>query len=101
MAACPYGSRSFNWIDPRRHLASTQNPDFPTRTKGVVEKCNFCEDRIGNGGIPACVQACPQAAMIFGKLNDPNSPVRKLLSSHYTIRRKPELGTNPQIYYIV
>ena len=100
MAACPYGSRSFNWVDPRPFLP-VQNPDFPTRTKGVVEKCNFCESRIGNGGMPACVQACPQEAMKFGDLNDPNSPLRELLRTRFTVRRRPELGTSPMIYYIV
>lgn len=100
MAACPYGSRSFNWVDPRPYLP-VQNPDFPTRTKGVVEKCTFCEDRIGRGEAPACVKACPQEAMIFGALHDANSAIRELLRTRYTVRRKPELGTNPQIYYIV
>jgi Fe-S-cluster-containing dehydrogenase component len=51
MAACPYGSRSFNWTDPRPNIADA-NVDFPTRTKGVVEKCNFCEERLC-GSLPA------------------------------------------------
>ncbi len=100
MAACPYGSRSFNWVDPRSRLAS-MNPDFPTRTKGIVEKCNFCEERLAKGQPLACVEACPQNAMVFGNLNDPQSPVRRLLRSRYSIRRKPELGTRPQVYYMV
>jgi molybdopterin-containing oxidoreductase family iron-sulfur binding subunit len=100
MAACPYGSRSFNWTDPREHL-SQQNPDFPTRTKGVVEKCTFCEKRIANDESPACVAACPQEAMSFGNLGDPDSPVRQLLRSRFAIRRKPELGTQPAVFYLV
>ncbi len=48
MAACPYGSRSFNWFDPRPRIAQL-NLDFPTRTRGVVEKCNFCEERLAQG----------------------------------------------------
>jgi len=100
MAACPYGSRSFNWTDPRPDIAN-QDPDFPTRTKGVVEKCNLCEERLGRGELPLCVLACPQKAMIFGDLDDPDSTVRGALRRRYTIRRKPELGTNPQVYYIV
>jgi Fe-S-cluster-containing dehydrogenase component len=100
MAACPYGSRSFNWIDPRPYMPNL-NPDFPTRTKGVVEKCTFCEDLTGKGELPACVKACPENAMIFGDLNDADSSVRELLRTRYTMRRKPELGTNPMIYYIV
>ena len=100
MAACPYGSRSFNWIDPRKYIAE-QNLDFPTRTKGVVEKCNFCEERLAKGKLPACVEACPQNAMSFGDLDDAGSEVRQLLGSEYAIRRKPELGTQPEIFYIV
>jgi Fe-S-cluster-containing dehydrogenase component len=100
MAACPYGSRSFNWRDPRPFIANP-DPGFPTRTKGVVEKCNFCEERLADGKIPACVEACTEKALIFGNLNDPDSQVRKILSSKYSILRKPELGTNPKVYYLV
>jgi [DsrC]-trisulfide reductase subunit O len=100
MAACPYGSRSFNWVDPRSHIA-TLNPDFPTRTKGVVEKCTFCAERLDRGQLPACVEACPEKAMVFGDLNDPQSEIRKVLASSYTLRRKPELGTGPNVYYLV
>nr|HID59024.1 4Fe-4S dicluster domain-containing protein [Desulfobacterales bacterium] len=106
MAACPYGSRSFNWGDPRRAPKEKNpdfptNPNFPTRTKGVVEKCNFCEERLVAGLLPACVEACKEKALIFGDLGNPDSDVRKVLRSHYTIRRKPGLGTGPAIYYIV
>jgi molybdopterin-containing oxidoreductase family iron-sulfur binding subunit len=45
--------------------------------------------------------ACKEKALIFGDLEDPKSPVRELLRKNFTIRRKPELGTNPQVYYIV
>lgn len=98
MAACPYGARSFNWRDPRPFI-NKPNPDFPTRTKGVVEKCTFCYERLAKGKMPACVEAS-DGALIFGDLADPNSEVRKIISSHYTIRRKPELGTGPNIYYL-
>lgn len=100
IAACPYGSRSFNWIDPRSYLAEV-NPDFPTRTKGVVEKCNLCEERLAEGQLPACVEACPHGAMQFGDVSDPQSPVRALLEQRFAIRRKPGLGTEPQVYYLV
>lgn len=100
IAACPYGSRSFNWVDPRTYLES-EDPGFPTRTKGVVEKCNFCEERLGQGELPACVESCPNGALHFGDLSDPNSNVRKLLQSRFSIRRKPELGTQPQVFYLV
>jgi molybdopterin-containing oxidoreductase family iron-sulfur binding subunit len=100
IAACPYGSRSFNWIDPRpyvKHLTS----EFPTRSKGVVEKCTFCAERLAQGKPPACVAACEANALLFGDLEDPSSPAREALRSGYTIRRKAELGTMPEVYYIV
>jgi Fe-S-cluster-containing dehydrogenase component len=100
MAACPYGSRSFNWVDPRPSIAH-ETVDFPTRTKGVVEKCTLCEERIGTGRPPACAEACDQKALVFGNLNDPDSEVRRILGSRFSIQRKPELGTRPEIYYIL
>jgi Fe-S-cluster-containing dehydrogenase component len=100
VVACPYGSRSFNWRDPRPALAEI-NPDFPTRTRGVVEKCTFCDERLAMGKMPLCVEACPYGALTFGDLEDPSSPVRELLASRFTIRRKPGLGTQPEVYYIV
>ncbi|MGA9750448.1 MAG: 4Fe-4S dicluster domain-containing protein [Acidobacteriota bacterium] len=100
MAACPYGSRSFNWLDPRPHIAHLDT-DFPTRTKGVVEKCTFCEERLARGEGPACVEACEAKAMVFGNLDDPDSEVRQLLKARFSIRRNPELGTQPEIYYLV
>lgn len=100
MAACPYGSRSFNWRDPAASIRHP-NPDFPTRTKGVVEKCQFCEERVSHGLQPACVEACPEKALAFGDLNDAHGGVRRLLKDRFSTRRKPGLGTNPKIYYLV
>lgn len=100
MAACPYGARSFNFQDPRPFIKE-ENQDFPTREKGVVEKCNFCAERIDKGLAPACVTACKAGALIFGDLEDPGSEARKILAWRYTIQRKPELGTHPSIYYVV
>ncbi len=99
MAACPYGSRSFNFRDPRPFIKET-NKKFPTRMRGVVEKCNFCSELLAEGKQPACVEASG-GALVFGDLDDPESEVRKLLKSNYTIRRKTALGTGPAIYYIV
>lgn len=100
MAACPYGARSFNFRDPRPYIKK-ENPSFPTREKGVVEKCNFCAERLEVGLLPACVEACRAGAIVFGDLEDPNSEVRKILHSHYTIQRKSELGTRPKVYYVI
>ena len=99
MAACPYGSRSFNFRDPRDGITET-NKEFPTRMKGVVEKCNFCAERLAVGKQPACVEAS-NGALVFGDLEDPNSEIRKVLKNNYTIRRKQGLGTGPCVYYIV
>lgn len=100
MAACPYGSRSMNYRDPRPFIKKI-NPNYPTRTAGVVEKCNFCEDRLARGLLPACVLACRDKAMIFGDVEDSGSEIRSILSSVPSLRRRPELGTGPQIYYIL
>ncbi len=100
VVACPYGSRSFNWTDPRPHIADV-NPDFPTRMRGVVEKCTFCDERIRSGQQPACVEACTNDELIFGDINDPESKVRQVLGEHMAIRRKPDLGTRPEVYYII
>ena len=100
MAACPYGARSFNWQDPRPFIKREPNPEFPTRMKGVVEKCTFCYERLAKGLKPACVEAS-DGAIIFGDVTEPNSEVRKVLGSNFTIRRRPELGTGPSVYYII
>lgn len=103
MAACPYGARSFNWKDPRPHIKQL-NKNFPSRSTGVVEKCNFCAERLADGLDPLCVEACTKVecgALVFGDLNDKTSQVAQLLRTNNAIRRKPELGTAPQVYYIV
>jgi len=106
MAACPFGARSFNYRDPRgkdadgRPFIKEENKEFPTRMIGVVEKCTFCYERLAVGKIPACVEVS-NGAIVFGDLEDPNSDIRKILASNYTIRRKPELGTQPSVYYVL
>lgn len=101
MAACPFGARSFNWRDPRPFIKKI-NPKFPTRMRGVVEKCNMCAERLAQGLQPACVETCGDTkAMIFGDLNDSNSEIRQVLKQNSTIQRKPEAGTLPSIFYIV
>ena len=99
MAACPFGARSFNFRDPRPFIEE-DSKDFPTRMKGVVEKCNFCAERLAVGKMPACVEAS-NGAIVFGDLYDEHSEVRELLKENYTIRRKQVLGTEPSVYYIV
>ena len=119
VVGCPYGSRSFNWMTPWPETfedasgkvvtgPKPPNMKYPTRMKGVVEKCNFCSERLAEAKrsgresyTPACVEACTAGALIFGDVGDPNSNVRRLLEEKHTIRRKPVLGTRPQVYYIV
>ncbi|HAS54442.1 MAG: 4Fe-4S ferredoxin [Nitrospirae bacterium GWC2_57_13] len=107
MAGCPYGARSFNWVDPRKAAnldvkrGGKLNNEYPQRTKGVVEKCTFCTERLQIGKMPACVEAAPKGALLFGDLEDQNSEIRKIITTRYTIRRKPDLGTGPAIYYLI
>ncbi len=99
MAACPYGARSFNWRDPRPYIKE-KNLEYPTRCIGVVEKCTFCLERLAVGKKPICVEKS-NGAMLFGDLEDPSSEVRMYLAEHFSIRRKPELGTQPSVFYII
>lgn len=100
MLACPYGSVSYNWSDPREAIPSLTR-DYPTRRQGVVEKCNFCADRLQRGLGPSCAAACPSKAITFGDLNDPLSSIRRLLESNKTMQLKAELGTRPSVFYII
>lgn len=99
MAACPFGARSFNFMDPRPFIDRV-NPELPTRTQGVVEKCNFCVERLAKGLAPVCVEAS-RGGIVFGDLEDPKSNVRRILDDNFAIRRKVELGTGPSVYYVI
>jgi molybdopterin-containing oxidoreductase family iron-sulfur binding subunit len=105
IVACPYGSRSFNWQDPRPFIKPGIRLEYPTRTKGVVEKCTFCTERLAKGMAPACVEVCNRVAgpgaMFFGDADDVNSELVRALKAGFSLRRKPGLGTEPQVYYIV
>ncbi len=88
--ACPYGARFML-------------PDFSTTHSGqvrVVDKCTWCYHRIHKGLLPACVEACPVGARVFGDLRNPESPVRKILTEKRVYVLKPALGTEPKVYYI-
>ncbi len=99
MSGCPYGARSFNFTDPQPFVDSP-NMKYPMRTRGVVEKCSFCVERLSKGKKPLCVEAA-NAAFLFGDLTDALSPVRKALENNIAVRRKPSLGTGPGVYYIL
>jgi molybdopterin-containing oxidoreductase family iron-sulfur binding subunit len=103
MAACPYGSRSFNFRDPAPYIKNA-NPDFPRRTVGVVEKCNFCEERLAQNLLPACVEAAARAgcnAMVFVDLLNPSAQADTLLASKNAATRSPALGTLPKVFYLL
>jgi molybdopterin-containing oxidoreductase family iron-sulfur binding subunit len=117
MVACPYHARYFNWWDPEwpGSMAETLNPAVSTRTRGVVEKCNFCVQRLqeartrhaATGGdpdvapeyTPACVEACPAQALVFGNLADPESEAARLSRAPDTFRLLERLGTGAKVYY--
>ncbi|MCG8332723.1 MAG: 4Fe-4S dicluster domain-containing protein [Chitinophagales bacterium] len=105
MAACPYDGRRFNWKEPEvpetevnlvQHYLGNR-----LRKKGVMEKCTFCVQRSRNGKNPACVEACPTGARIFGNLLDPNSQIRWILENKKVFRLKEDLGTEPKFWYFM
>lgn len=114
---CPYLVRFFNYWEPvwpeslRNHL----NPDVTVRSRGIMEKCSFCVQRIRRGVRQAdsenrplqdgevktaCQEACPTTALVFGDINDPNSQVSQLKNSdrHYTLLTA--LATSPNVFYL-
>lgn len=103
MTACPYWARHFNWTEPQIPAAEI-NPDTSylgnrPRPKGVVEKCHWCTQRTRVGRQPACQEACPTGARVFGNLLDPNSEIRYVLEHKAVFRLKEELGTEPKFWY--
>ncbi|MBT9556293.1 MAG: 4Fe-4S dicluster domain-containing protein [Myxococcales bacterium] len=102
-AACPYHARRFNWKAPDLG-ASEINPDQSylsnrVRPQGVMEKCTFCLHRTRKGKLPACLEACPTGARVFGNLLDPDSEIRWVLENKRVFVLKEDLGTQPRFYY--
>ena len=122
---CPYKVRHFNWYDYAEPggeweswpdpLNMLLNPDVTVREKGVMEKCTFCVQRIRgaqnrarlenravqDGEItPACAQACPSEAIVFGDLHDRNSRVARLARDPRGYHVLEELNTQPAITYL-
>jgi molybdopterin-containing oxidoreductase family iron-sulfur binding subunit len=101
MAGCPYGSRSFNFVDPRPHIKKF-NDEYPARTIGVVEKCSFCSERLAKNQDPACVEALEdKKALIFGKSDE--KKITEVLNKPGAVVavRKAELSTLPSVFYIL
>lgn len=117
MTACPYHARYFNWWDPvwSDGMEESLNPDVSPRMRGVVEKCNFCFHRLQSANtkaaaagkrdidpgdyVPACVEACPTRAIMFGDLFDDNDDVSKLANDKNSFRLLENLGTGPKVYF--
>jgi len=103
MTACPYGARHFNWTRPgipRDELnTETEYLGNRPRSKGVVEKCTFCIQRVRKGLYPKCVEVCPVGARKFGNLLDPDSEVRYILDNKRIFILKEELNTSPKFFY--
>ena len=103
MVACPYGARHFNWAKPFVPVEEL-NPNMHVlgnipRQVHVMEKCTWCIQRTRDGGVPACVEACPVGARVFGDLNDPESPIRRIAEEYGLFVLKPEAGTKPRFFY--
>jgi molybdopterin-containing oxidoreductase family iron-sulfur binding subunit len=114
---CPYKVRRFNWFEWQwpEPLEQQLNPDVTVRSKGVMEKCSFCvqrikaahnraknENRLIRDGevVPACVQTCPTGALIFGNLMDPASFVGKLIDDPRAYQVMGYLNTKPAVIYL-
>jgi molybdopterin-containing oxidoreductase family iron-sulfur binding subunit len=117
---CPYKVRRFNfllfqdWDTPQYKLA--RNPEVTIRSRGVMEKCTYCIQRISNGRIraeednsrrvidgeilTACQQTCPTQAIIFGDIGDPKSKVAQLKADQRTFGMLEELQTRPRTTYL-
>ncbi|MCK6548773.1 4Fe-4S dicluster domain-containing protein [Myxococcota bacterium] len=138
---CPFKVRRFNWheystekkslllrilvpqleehaeLNVRGRLPMKNNPEVTVRSRGVMEKCSFCVQRIrearseakrnGHPGqladgdvVPACMEACPSQAIVFGDLNDPSSQVRKLAESPRAMRLLESTNVGSSIRYL-
>jgi molybdopterin-containing oxidoreductase family iron-sulfur binding subunit len=116
---CPYKVRRFNFFKYNDTespvLKMMRNPDVTVRTRGVMEKCTYCVQRINHGRVEAkkqgreirdgevktaCQQVCPTEAIVFGNINDPEAAVTKSKASPLSYSILAELGTVPRTSYL-
>ena len=116
---CPYKVRRFNFLlysdFTTEEIKPQRNPDVTIRSRGVMEKCNYCTQRISHARIDAkvqgrdmkdgdvvtaCQQACPTDAIVFGNLNDPTSQVSKLKAQERNYGLLEDLNTHPRTTYL-
>jgi molybdopterin-containing oxidoreductase family iron-sulfur binding subunit len=114
---CPYKVRRFNWFTYEfpYPLNLQLNPDVTVRSKGVMEKCTFCVQRINKAKLDAkdegrlvedgeiqtaCMQSCPTQAIVFGNLKDPASRVSRKAKGSRGYAMLDELNTRPAITYL-
>jgi MoCo/4Fe-4S cofactor protein with predicted Tat translocation signal len=117
---CPYKVRRFNFLLfqdwEKEQYKMMRNPDVTVRSRGVMEKCTYCIQRINERRIDAeradekikddnslqtaCQQSCPAGAIIFGNINDPNSRVAKLKAQDRNYGLLADLNTRPRTTYL-
>ncbi|NOZ94165.1 MAG: 4Fe-4S dicluster domain-containing protein [Acidobacteria bacterium] len=115
---CPYKVRRFNWFNYHKKSGREDlvlNPDVTVRSRGIMEKCSFCVQRImeakmeaKEAGRPfadgdvrvACQQSCPAQAIVFGDLNDPKSRIAAMMKDPRRYGVLEELGIRPSVGYL-
>jgi molybdopterin-containing oxidoreductase family iron-sulfur binding subunit len=115
---CPYKVRRFNWFDWEwpEPLNWQANPDVTVRSRGVMEKCTFCIQRIReaerrakrekralrDGEVqPACAQTCPAEALVFGDLMDPSTRIARIVAEdRRAYQLLDDLNTKPAVFYL-